>query len=98
ANRAAMEFGGYGSTFGGPPDSYGDLIEPGAYRTTLQRNRAAGTLPKLFWSHNPRQVAGKWLDMRKASRGLVAEGRLAKTTLGNDPNELLRSEEHTSEL
>ena len=89
ANRAAMEFGGYGSTFGGPPDSYGDIIEPGAYRKTLQRHRDAGTLPKLFWSHDPRQVAGKWVDMHEDSRGLVAEGRLAKTTLGNDLNELL---------
>src|SRR5690349_18236044 len=30
--RKEMEFGGYGSTFGGPPDSYGDIIERGAFR------------------------------------------------------------------
>lgn len=90
--RKEREFGGYGSTFGGEPDSYGDIIERGAYKKTLARHRAAGTLPKLFWSHDPSQVPGKWISMEEDSVGLVSEGILAKTTLGNDLNELIDME------
>lgn len=87
--RGEMQFGGYGSTFNGDSDSYDDIILPGAFRKSLERHKAAGTKVKLFWSHDATQVPGKWLEMYEDAHGLVTEGQLARTTLGNDLNELI---------
>lgn len=92
AARKPMEFSGFASTFGGEPDAFGDVIRPGAFAASLRRHKAAGTLPKLFFTHDPSQVPGKWLDMFEDADGLVAEGMLANTTLGRDLDELIKIE------
>lgn len=70
------EFEGYGSTFGGEPDSYGDIIVEGAYTETLKAHKAKGTMPKMFWQHDPGEVIGKWLDAEEDSTGLKLRGKL----------------------
>jgi len=70
------EFEGYGSTFGGEPDSYGDVIVKGAYTETLKAHRSKGTMPKMFWQHDPREVIGKWLDAEEDDAGLLMRGKL----------------------
>lgn len=70
------EFEGYGSTFGGEPDSYGDVIAPGAYTDSLAAHKAAGTMPKMFWQHNPAEPIGRWTEMVEDQKGLFAKGRL----------------------
>ncbi len=70
------EFEGYGSTFGGEPDSYGDVIAPGAYSDSLAAHRAAGTMPKMFWQHDASQPIGKWLEASEDAKGLLLKGKL----------------------
>ncbi|MCK8779077.1 HK97 family phage prohead protease [Rhizobium sp. NTR19] len=70
------EFEGYGSTFGGEPDAYGDVIAPGAYTESLAKHKAKGTMPKLFWQHNADEPIGKWLDASEDDHGLLMKGRL----------------------
>ncbi|KQT08519.1 peptidase U35 [Methylobacterium sp. Leaf399] len=70
------EFEGYGSTFGGEPDAYGDVIAPGAYADTLAVHKSRGTMPKLFWQHDPSQPIGKWVDASEDDRGLLLRGKL----------------------
>lgn len=70
------EFEGYGSTFGGEPDAYGDVIAPGAYSDSLAAHRAKGTMPKLFWQHNADQPIGKWLGATEDESGLLMRGKL----------------------
>ncbi|WP_420604744.1 HK97 family phage prohead protease [Methylobacterium sp.] len=70
------EFEGYGSTFGGEPDSYGDVIAPGAYSDSLAVHRAKGTMPKLFWQHNADEPIGKWVGAAEDERGLLMRGKL----------------------
>lgn len=70
------EFEGYGSTFGGEPDAYGDVIAAGAYTDTLSAHKAKGTMPKLFWQHNPDEPIGKWLDAKEDEHGLLMRGKL----------------------
>lgn len=72
----AGEFEGYASTFGGEPDSYGDVIAPGAYADSLAAHKAAVTMPKMFWQHNPAEPIGRWLEMSEDSKGLYAKGKL----------------------
>ncbi|HEY0213720.1 MAG TPA: HK97 family phage prohead protease [Paenirhodobacter sp.] len=69
-------FEGYASTFGGEPDSYGDIIAVGAYTDSLITHAAKGTVPKMFWQHDPWQPIGKWLDVKEDDRGLRVKGRL----------------------
>jgi hypothetical protein len=70
------EFEGYGSTFGGEPDSYGDVIVKGAYAESLKAHRAKGTMPKMFWQHDAGQPIGKWLEAQEDDKGLLMRGRL----------------------
>lgn len=70
------EFEGYGSTFGGEPDSHGDVIVKGAYSKSLKAHATKGTMPKMFWQHDPREVIGKWLSAEEDETGLLMRGKL----------------------
>lgn len=70
------EFEGYGSTFGGEPDAYGDVIAEGAYSASLAAHKAKGTMPKLFWQHNADEPIGKWTDAAEDGHGLLMRGKL----------------------
>lgn len=76
ALKESGEFEGYGSTFGGEPDAYGDVIAEGAYSESLSAHKAKGTMPKLFWQHNPDEPIGKWLDAKEDDHGLFMRGKL----------------------
>lgn len=68
---------GYGSTFGGAPDAYGDVIEPGAYAQTLVRHRREGTMPLMFFGHKHNDLTiGKWTDMAEDGKGLWVKGEI----------------------
>lgn len=67
----AFTFSGYASVFNGI-DSYGDTIEPGAYKNTLQ-NRERPI--RMRWNHYG-EVIGKWTNMREDEKGLYVEGEL----------------------
>lgn len=69
-------FEGYASTFGGEPDSYGDVIAGGAYTETLAEHQAKGTMPKMFWQHDPSQPIGSWTAIKQDNIGLFVSGRL----------------------
>lgn len=76
ALKESGEFEGYGSTFGGEPDSYGDVIAAGAYADSLDQHKSKGTMPKMFWQHDPGQPIGKWLDAVEDDKGLLMHGKL----------------------
>lgn len=82
------EFSGYGSVFGNV-DWGNDVVVKGAFSDTLAQHKAEGTLPMMFWQHDPSQVPGKWLSMSEDEHGLQVKGVLADTTLGNDIHTLL---------
>lgn len=66
------EFSGYASVFGGV-DSYGDTIEPGAYKSTLvDRDRPV----QLRWNHYG-PVIGKWTEIKEDDVGLFVRGELS---------------------
>lgn len=70
-------FEGYGSTFGGTPDSYGDVVMPGAFADTLAKHRREGTMPLLLWGHNTSEPPiGNWVDMAEDGKGLWMKGQI----------------------
>lgn len=83
------EFEGHGSVFGNE-DLGGDVVMPGAFKRTLAKYRTEGSLPQMFWMHDPSRVCGKWLEMSEDEDGLRVKGVLADTPLGNEIRTLLK--------
>lgn len=68
---------GYGSVFGGSPDSYGDIVKPGAFTDSLVRHKREGTMPLMLWGHNSSEVPiGNWDDMAEDGKGLWVHGKI----------------------
>ncbi|CAN7296011.1 HK97 family phage prohead protease [Agrobacterium tumefaciens] len=75
-------FSGYGAVFGNI-DSHGDIIEKGAFKTSLREWEAKGKLPKMLLQHggffgpvDDMLPVGKWTSMEENSKGLKVEGKL----------------------
>lgn len=81
SNGMAGEFSGYASTFGGVPDSYGDVIGAGAYSASLAAHKAAGTAPVMLWAHDQSRPIGRWLEMREDNIGLFVRGQCNLDTI-----------------
>lgn len=80
-------FDGYASVFGNR-DSYGDVVQPGAFTRTIQNDRGR---VKVLWQHDPYQPIGVPVEMREDDRGLFVRARLADTTLGRDALALIKA-------
>jgi len=67
-------FTGYGSTFLGEPDSYNDIIMPGAFTDTLaNRDR-----PIMMKYNHFSDVIGRYTTAKQDDKGLYLEGKLSK--------------------
>lgn len=86
---SGREFDGHGSIFGNL-DLGGDIVIPGAFKRSLAQHKKAGSLPLLFWMHDPSRVPGKWLEMSEDKKGLAVKGTLAPTPLGDEVHTLLK--------
>lgn len=83
---------GLGAVFGGDPDSYGDVIERGAFSASLARHKAEGTAPVMLWSHDTGRPVGRWEHLAESAEGLAVRGRLnLKTEAGREAFEHLRA-------
>lgn len=68
---------GYGSTFGGEPDSYGDIVIRGAFSESIAEHKAAGTMPLMLWGHETyTPPIGNWTDMGEDRKGLWVKGQI----------------------
>lgn len=78
---------GYGSVFG-VEDSYGDIVEKGAFERSLKDR-----MPKMLYQHNSSDLVGKWTVAREDSKGLYLEGKIMENlTRGAEVLTLLREE------
>lgn len=73
---------GYASTFGGPPDAYGHIIEVGAFTQSLSALRRDGQSIPMLWAHDQKRPIGRWIELREDARGLFARGQLNLETQG----------------
>ena len=84
-------FTGYASTFGGPPDSVGDIIDHGAFNIALKQHKENSTTPAMLWSHDVNEPIGKWLRIEEDQHGLHATGKLTLgTKRGSEAYALLK--------
>lgn len=75
-------FEGYGAVFGNL-DSYGDVIQKGAFKATLKDWKKARSLPPMLVQHGGWMMTdmdalpvGKWEEMAEDDTGLRVKGRL----------------------
>ncbi len=68
-------FTGYGSVFGNV-DSYGEIVEPGAFAKSLARHAKDKSAPVMLWQHDTDQPIGVWEDLSEDAKGLTGTGRL----------------------
>lgn len=85
-NEETGIFEGYAAIFGNI-DSYGDVIERGAFAKTIQTraNRI-----KICWQHNPNEPIGIPLELKEDDRGLYVKGKISLTSRGKDVLTLMR--------
>lgn len=78
AGLAEGEFYAYASVFGNK-DSYGDVVQPGAFADTLTAWAGKGIPIPLLWGHNtadPDFNLGEVVEAAEDERGLKVHGRL----------------------
>lgn len=77
-------FSGYGAVFGNT-DSYGDVIERGAFFDTIREWQQRGKWPPMLLQHGGGMFGGgaddmlpigQWTQMQENNKGLKVEGRL----------------------
>lgn len=87
ADQHAGIIKGYGSYFGNK-DSDSDVITKGAYSKTIKEN---GERVKYLYQHDMMQPIGKMRELYEDDKGLVFVAEIAKTQLGKDVVELMKS-------
>lgn len=84
-------FTGYASTFGGEPDSYGDVVAKGAFKNSISSGGRNRNGIALLWQHDSTQPLGIWQHMVEDSKGLAVQGRLAlDIQLGKETHSLMK--------
>ena len=96
ATAAEMMFSGYGAVFGNV-DSYGDVIQPGAFADTLAASHKSGQFPAMLMQHGGWGIGaddmtpvGIWTSLAEDGIGLKVEGKLADTPRGREAYALLK--------
>ena len=87
ADEKAGIIKGYGSYFGNK-DSDNDVIVKGAYKKTIAEN---GERVKYLYQHDMNQPIGKMTELYEDDKGLVFVAEIAKTQMGMDVVELMKS-------
>jgi len=73
-NEEEGTFTGYASTFSDVPDSYGDIVDPGAFKKTLKAQK--GQIVSLF-NHSVMEPIGKPTEMAEDGKGLLIKAKLS---------------------
>lgn len=91
-----MTFSGYGAVFGNV-DSYGDVIQPGAFADTLSAAQKTSQFPAMLLQHGGWGMGaedmtpiGVWTTLSEDGHGLKVEGKLADTPRGREAYTLLK--------
>lgn len=82
---------GYFSTYDKTPDSYGDIIEPGAFTETIAKRKETGHPFPLCFNHDFSAVIGAVESIEDTEKGPYIEARFLETQLAQDVRKMLLS-------
>lgn len=83
---------GFFSTYDKTPDSYGDIIEPGAFTKTIAKRKETGHPFPLCFNHDFDKVIGTVDSIEDQEKGPYIEATFLDTTLAQDVRKMLKSE------
>lgn len=66
---------GYASVFG-LIDRGGDIVMPGAFKSSLAEWKRKKASPPMLWQHNPNEPIGLWPELVEDEKGLKAKGEM----------------------
>ena len=84
---------GYFSTYDREPDSYGDIIAPGAFTETIQKRKESGHPFPLCWNHDLDQIIGA-VDpdnITDTDKGPLMTASFFNTPLAQEKREIVKS-------
>lgn len=83
-DEGGWQVSGYGSTWGGEPDSYGDIVARGAFTDSIAKRS-----PKFFYQHY--EPIGATLKIEEDDKGLFGTWSIIDTTTGSDAHKLAKA-------
>lgn len=82
---------GFFSTYEKTPDSYGDIIAPGAFTKTIENRKATGHPFPLCFNHDFSAVIGAANTIEEKEQGPYIEADFLDTQLGQDVRKMVQS-------
>lgn len=84
---------GYFSTYDRIPDSYGDIVKPGAFTDTIKARADSGHPFPLCWNHDLNQIIGyvKPEDIKDDEHGPLMTAYFFNSALAQEKRELVKS-------
>jgi HK97 family phage prohead protease len=84
---------GYFSTYDRIPDSYGDVIAPGAFAETIQKRKESGHPFPLCWNHDLDQIIGAVYPdkIEDTEKGPLMTASFFDTPLAQEKREIVKS-------
>lgn len=82
---------GYFSTYDRIPDSYGDVIAPGAFTETIKAREESGHPFPLCWNHDLDQIIGKVDSIEDTEKGPLMTASFFDTPLAQEKREIVKS-------
>ena len=82
---------GYFSTYDREPDSYGDIIAPGAFTETIKKREESGHPFPLCWNHDLDQIIGKVDSIEDTGKGPLMTASFFDTPLAQEKRALVLS-------
>lgn len=82
---------GYFSTYDRIPDSYGDVVAPGAFTETIKKREESGHPFPLCWNHDLNQIIGKVDKIEDTEKGPLMTASFFDTPLAQEKREIVKS-------
>lgn len=91
ANEDNGTISGYFSTYDRIPDSYGDIVAPGAFTETIKAREESGHPFPLCWNHDLDQIIGKVDSIEDTEKGPLMTASFFDTPLAQEKREIVKS-------
>lgn len=90
SDEGAGTISGYFSTYDRIPDSYGDVIEKGAFTETIEARKESGHPFPLCWNHDLNQIIGAVDTIEDTDHGPLMTAHFFDTALAQEKRELVK--------
>ena len=91
ADENAGTITGYFSTYDPIPDSYGDIVAPGAFAETIKAREETGHPFPLCWNHDLDQIIGKVDSIEDTEKGPLMTASFFDTPLAQEKRAIVQS-------